>query len=177
MYVLTYITNTFPNSLPTPPKIVFRLDRTIITDLPDKRSVNTRCTVCTHSKLNEIHARLDAGESQQRVADAHGVKRSAIQRHLASGHGVSPEPAAALTARSRAISTAPGWSSPERIANLPVVAVSLSEADYQTEGKHRALTVAQVVAQVIELERQHHHFAAREVRKTRPDLWPNPDDH
>ncbi len=137
----------------------------------------TRCTVCTHSKLSEIHARLEQGESQQRVADAHGVKRSAIQRHLASGHGVRPEPATALTERSSGIGTAPGWSSPERIANLPIVAVSLTEADYPAEGAYRALTVAQVIAQVIELEKNHHHFAAREVRKTRPDLWPNPDDH
>jgi hypothetical protein len=57
------------------------------------------------------------------------------------------------------------------------VAVSLTEADYPAEGAYRALTVAQVIAQVIELEKNHHHFAAREVRKTRPDLWPNPDDH
>lgn len=137
--------------------------------------MNTRCTVCTHSKLFEIHARLDAGESQQRVADAHGVKRSAIQRHLANGHGLAPEPAQAHTERSSGIGTAPGWSSPERIAQLPVVAVSLTEADYPAEGRHRALTVAQVMNQVIELEQNHHHFAAREVRKTRPDLWPDPD--
>lgn len=136
----------------------------------------TRCTVCRHTKLSDIHTRLDAGESQQKVADAYAVKRSAIQRHLASGHGLAPEPAPARTERSGGIGTvAPGWSSPERIANLPIVAVSLTESDYPAEGKFRALTVAQVVAQVVELEKNHHHFAAREVRKTRPDLWPNPD--
>jgi hypothetical protein len=137
----------------------------------------TRCTVCRHSKLFEIHTRLDAGESQQKVADAYGVKRSAIQRHLANGHGLAPEPAAARTEPARAIGTAPGWSSPERIAALPIVAVSLTESDYPAEGKFRDLTVAQAVAQVVQLEKNHHHFAAREVRRTRPDLWPNPDQH
>lgn len=47
---------------------------------------STRCTVCNHEDVQQIHKQLQVGGSQQKVADAHGLKRSAIVRHLANEH-------------------------------------------------------------------------------------------
>ncbi len=137
----------------------------------------TRCTVCRHPKLSEIHDQLNAGNSQQKVADAYGVKRSAIQRHLVNGHGLAPEPATRLTESARATGVAPGWSAPDRIDQLPIIGLQLIEDDYPAEGAYRALDRGQLEIEIRDLESRPNYFLARELRKTRPDLWPDPDQH
>lgn len=135
----------------------------------------TRCSVCNHSKLSEIHDQLEQGKSQQKVANDHSLHKSAIARHLASGHSIPTNPSTAPTEPARATGTAPGWSSPERIDQLPIIGLQLTEADYPAEGKYRALDRGQIEIEIRDLESRPNYFLARELRKTRPDLFPNPD--
>lgn len=52
----------------------------------DSFSMKITCTVCLHPDLVAIRAQLAAGVSQQKVADAHGLSRPAVQRHLKAEH-------------------------------------------------------------------------------------------
>lgn len=137
--------------------------------------MNNRCTVCRHSKLSEIHDQLEQGNSQQKVANDHSLHKSAIARHVANGHRPTENPSTAPTEPSAATGTAPGWSTPERIDQLPIVGLQLAEDDYPAEGKHRALDRGQIETEIRDLESRPNYFLARELRKTRPDLFPNPD--
>jgi hypothetical protein len=58
-----------------------------------------RCTVCDHPARDAIDAELAAGRSERLVAHAHGLARSAVHRHLASGH----RPGAVSTAATAAV--------------------------------------------------------------------------
>jgi hypothetical protein len=88
---------------------------------------------------------------------------------------VATDSATARTATASGTGVAPGWSSPERIEHLPIVGLQLTEEDYPLEGRHRAQTRTEIEAQLAELEARPNYFLARELRKTRPDLYPNPD--
>jgi hypothetical protein len=48
------------------------------------------CSVCQHPQLVAIDARLDAGDTDQRVAEYAALSRDAIRRHRLGGHVAEP---------------------------------------------------------------------------------------
>ena len=115
------------------------------------------CTVCNHPDLDQIHAQLAAGQSQQVVADAHGLKRPAIQRHTANRHGLKVTaapgraPGATSAARNPKLSSACGKSAHDVQATLTE---GFDEQDRaQVEARAWNLTDEELAAKVIELRK------------------------
>lgn len=51
--------------------------------------MRTPCKVCNHEDVRKIHKEIEAGDTQQNVANRYGLTKASLNRHLTAGHAAN----------------------------------------------------------------------------------------